>query len=194
MKGEYIKEIKEYYVTYLLIFIILIVFGLMTLAGGSENRGILVLFGAKVNSLIAAGQYWRLLTSVFIHIGFMHLLFNVYALLVLGKFTEKIFNHGILLFIFIFSGLTGSTLSYLLSPHLSAGASGAIFGLLGAIVAYGWNNQYLRKSGIIANFMGIIGINLFLGMIVPGIDNFAHLGGLLGGALTGLALKLIKIS
>ena len=165
----------------------------MILAGGSTNSRVLILFGAKVNPLIEAGQYWRLLTSIFIHIGFTHLLFNTYALFVLGKYSEKIFGHSKLIILFIFSGLTGSTLSYLMSPHLSAGASGGIFGLLGAIVVYGWDNQFLRSSGLITNLMIILGLNLVLGMIIPGLDNFAHLGGLIGGSSIGIILRLAKM-
>jgi len=165
----------------------------MTLAGGTTKTHVLILFGAKVNPLIEAGQYWRLLTSIFIHIGFTHLLFNTYALYILGKYSEKIFGHGKLVMLFLVSGLSGSVLSYLMSPHLSAGASGAIFGLLGAIVIYGWNNQFLRSSGLITNLMVILGINLMLGMILPGLDNYAHLGGLIGGSSLGAVLRLFKL-
>lgn len=191
-KNYYKNDFKNFYVTYTFIFIFLIIFLLMTLAGGSTNTRVLILFGAKVNQLIEAGQYWRLLTSIFIHIGFTHLLFNTYALFVLGKYSEKIFGHSKLIMLFIFSGLTGSTLSYLMSPHLSAGASGGIFGLLGAIVVYGWDNQFLRSSGLITNLMIILGLNLVLGMIIPGLDNFAHLGGLIGGSTLGIILRLAK--
>lgn len=165
----------------------------MTLAGGSTNSRVLILFGAKVNPLIEAGQYWRLLTSIFIHIGFTHLLFNSFAMMVLGKYSEKIFGHGKLVMIILFSGLTGSTLSYLMSPYLSAGASGGIFGLLGAIVVYGWNNQFLRSSGLIKNLMIILGLNLMLGVIIPGLDNYAHLGGLIGGSFLGAILRFAKL-
>ncbi len=192
-KDYYKNDFKNFYVTYTFIFIIIAVFLLMTLAGGTTNTRILILFGAKVNALIEAGQYWRLLTSVFIHIGFTHLLFNSYALFVLGKYSEKIFGHDKLIMLFIFSGLSGSTLSYLMSPHLSAGASGGIFGLLGAIVVYGWNNQFLRSSGLITNLMIILGLNLVLGMIIPGLDNYAHLGGLIGGSTIGAILRIAKL-
>lgn len=192
MDGIYKREFKEYYVTYTLILINLAVFLLMTLAGGSANYKILILFGAKVNVLIEAGQYWRLLTSVFIHIGFTHLLFNIYALIALGKFTEKIFGHGKMIFIYLFSGLTGSLFSFLFSPSISAGASGAIFGLLGALVAYGWKNSLLWRSGLITNLLIVLGINLFFGLVAQGIDNYAHLGGLLGGILCGFALYIFK--
>ena len=119
-------------------------------------------------------------------------LFNTYALFLLGKFSEGIFGHRKFLLLFLFSGLCGSTLSYLMTPHLSAGASGAIFGLLGAVVVYGWNNHFLRNSGLITNLLVILGINLVLGMIIPGLDNNAHLGGLIGGSTIGLIYRLLK--
>jgi len=191
MKSVYKREYKEFYVTYTLLAIIVSVFLVMTLLGGTNNYKILILFGAKVNPLISAGQYWRLITSIFIHIGFTHLLFNSYALLALGKFCEKIFDHTKFIVIFLFSGFTGSLLSFIFSPNISAGASGAIFGLLGAIVVYGWKDSSLWRSGIIMNLLIVLGINLVLGMIAPGLDNFAHLGGLLGGAFLGLIFKWI---
>lgn len=192
MDDIYKREYKEYYVTYTLIFINLAVFAVMTLAGGTTNIKNLIFFGAKVNELINAGQYWRLFTSMFIHIGFTHLLFNTYALIALGKFTENIFGHRKFILIYFFSGITGSLFSYIFSPSISAGASGAIFGLLGAIVAYGWKNSILRRSGIITNLLIILGINLFFGMVAPGIDNFAHLGGLLGGISSGWIIRLLQ--
>jgi rhomboid protease GluP len=192
MNSIYKKEYQEYYITYTLIFINIAVFILMTLAGGSTNYKNLILFGAKVNPLIEEGQYWRLLTSVFIHIGFTHLLFNTYALMVMGKFAEKIFNHGKLLLIFLFSGISGSLLSFIFSPKISAGASGAIFGLLGAIVVYGWKNSFLWRSGLITNLLIILGINLVFGMVAPGLDNYAHFGGLIGGAFLGFIFRFGK--
>jgi rhomboid protease GluP len=192
MSQIYKKEFKEYFVTYTLIILNLIMFIIMTMAGGSTNYKNLIIFGAKVNILIQAGQYWRLFTSMFIHIGFTHLLFNTYALLALGKYTEKIFSHGKFILIYLFSGLTGSLFSYFFSPNISAGASGAIFGLLGAIVAYGWKNPFFWRSGLITNLLIVLGINLLFGVIAPGIDNYAHLGGLLGGVLIGCILILLK--
>lgn len=192
MDDIYKREYKEYFVTYTLIIINLAVFVVMTLAGGTENYKNLILFGAKVNVLIEAGQYWRLFTSMFIHIGFTHLLFNTYALIALGKFTEQIFSHSKFIYIYLFSGFTGSLFSYFFSPNISAGASGAIFGLLGAIVAYGWQNSHLWRSGLITNLLIVLGINLFLGMVAPGIDNYAHLGGLLGGILIGWVIRLLQ--
>lgn len=176
------------YLSYLLLSINLVVFLLMTLAGGSTEQSVLIAFGAKVNSLIQAGQIWRLLTSTFIHIGFMHLVFNLYALWSLGPFIEQRLGHWRFLMIYIISGLGGSIASFFFSSALSAGASGAIFGLLGALLYYSLKRPLLWKSGLGMNLVIVILINFGFGLTQPGIDNFAHLGGLLMGTITCVLL------
>ena len=177
--------------TYGLLAAIVLVFAAMTLAGGSTDTQVLVRFGAKDNVLIAEGQVWRLFASMFLHIGVMHLVFNGYALLVLGTDVERLYGSARFLAIYLLAGLWGGLASFALSPDLSAGASGAIFGLLGAMVAFlrrerrvfgSWGRQRLL------NLLGVAALNLVLGFTVPGIDNFAHLGGLFSGAVLGWAL------
>lgn len=174
--------------TYTLLGINLIVFLLMTLAGGSTNQSVLIAFGAKVNTLIQAGQIWRFLTSAFIHIGIMHLAFNLYALWALGPLTEESFGHRRFLTIYILSALGGSIASFLFTTALSAGASGAIFGLLGALLYFSYKRPYLWKSGLGMNLIIVIFVNFGFGLLQPGIDNFAHLGGLLTGTISGMVL------
>ncbi len=170
-----------------------LMFVLMTLAGGSENEQVLIAFGAKVNELIQAGQVWRLLSSAFLHIGIFHLIFNLYALYSLGSLAEKLMGHSRYLFLYLLSGVGGSLASYFFSPAISAGASGAIFGLLGALVVYCLKFPRLWNSGLGTNLIMVIVINLVFGLSQPGIDNYAHLGGLFTGALTALTLlQLIK--
>ncbi|WP_434512448.1 rhomboid family intramembrane serine protease [Desulfitobacterium sp. AusDCA] len=178
---------KKYlpYITFSLTAINLIVFIIMTLAGGTTSEKILILFGAKVNELILEGQVWRFFTSMFIHIGFFHLAFNLYALWMLGSFCEERFGRKRFLLIYLFTGITGSIFSFLFTDALSAGASGAIFGLLGALVPYAWKKPQLWKSGLGKNLIVIIIINLGLGLIQPGIDIYAHLGGLICGLAFG---------
>lgn len=176
-------------VTYLLLGLNLIVFLLMTLAGGSTQDEVLIAFGAKVNTLIQAGQVWRFLTSIFIHIGLIHLLFNLYALWVLGPITEERFGHWRFFVIYILSGIGGSIASFLLSPALSAGASGAIFGLLGALLYYSFKRPTLWRSGLGMNLIIVILVNLGFGFLQPGIDNYAHLGGLLTGAVISVIVQ-----
>lgn len=173
------------YITFVLAVLNLIVFILMTLAGGSTSERNLIIFGAKVNELILQGQIWRFFTSMFIHIGFFHLAFNLYALWMLGSFCEERFGRYRFLLIYLLSGITGSIASFLFTDALSAGASGAIFGLLGALVPYAWKKPQLWRSGLGKNLIIIIIINLGLGIIQPGIDIYAHLGGLLFGLAFG---------
>jgi rhomboid protease GluP len=178
-------------ITYALLAINILVWLAMTLAGGSTNTETLIQFGAKANSLIAEGQVWRLLTSIFLHIGLMHLFFNSYALFIFGTQVEQLYGSARFLTIYLLAGLWGSLASFALGPNLSAGASGAIFGLLGTMLAFlrrhrdmlgDWGRQRML------NLWGIAIFNLVLGFTVPGIDNLAHLGGLLAGALLGWLL------
>ncbi|MCB8816340.1 rhomboid family intramembrane serine protease [Desulfosporosinus shakirovi] len=182
---------KEFipFLTYIFLGINLIVFILMTLAGGSTEQRVLIAFGAKVNTLIQAGEVWRLLTSTFIHIGYLHLVFNLYALWSLGPFSEERFGHGRFFVIYIMSGLGGSIASFFFSSALSAGASGAIFGLLGSLLYYSLKRPLLWKSGFGMNLVIVILINFGFGLTQPGIDNFAHLGGLLMGIITTVLLS-----
>ncbi|MDO0821356.1 rhomboid family intramembrane serine protease [Desulfosporosinus nitroreducens] len=177
------------FLTYIFLGINLIVFILMTLAGGSTEQRVLIAFGAKVNTLIQAGEVWRLLTSTFIHIGYLHLVFNLYALWSLGPFSEERFGHGRFFVIYIMSGLGGSIASFFFSSALSAGASGAIFGLLGSLLYYSLKRPLLWKSGFGMNLVIVILINFGFGLTQPGIDNFAHLGGLLMGIITTVLLS-----
>ena len=185
------------FITYTFLGINLIFFLLMVFAGlhlfpnpigGSTDQRVLIEFGAKVNTLIQAGEVWRLLASTFIHIGIIHLVFNLYALWALGPLTEESLGHRRFFMIYILSGLGGSIASFLFSPALSAGASGAIFGLLGALLYYSYKRPALWKSGLGMNLVVVILVNFGFGLVQPGIDNFAHLGGLITGTLTCVLL------
>jgi rhomboid protease GluP len=178
-------------VTYILLVAIGIVFVAETLAGGSTSVEVLVSMGAKVTPLIAAGQYWRLFTSMFLHIGIWHLLFNAYALFAIGIEVERLFGPWRFLAIYVLAGLFGSLASYAFSLSLAAGASGAIFGLIGALAAFfALHRERLGSWGRrrLGNIAFLIVLNLVLGFTRPGIDNFAHLGGLLSGMAVGWAM------
>ena len=178
-------------VTWVLLGIILVVFALETLAGGSTDSEVLVRLGAKVNPLIAQGEYWRLFSAMFLHIGIMHLAFNGYALVAIGSELERILGWRRFLTIYILSGLFGGLASYAFSDSLSAGASGAIFGMIGALAAFFLRHrQQLGSWGQrrLANIAFLIVINLVLGFTQPGIDNMAHLGGLVSGFCLGWVL------
>jgi rhomboid protease GluP len=175
------------------VFVAMIVAGYLlfgTLSGPEDGR-ILTLFGAKVNELVAAGEVWRLFMAMFLHIGALHLLFNLYALNALGPLVEGYFGHARFAAIYIVGGLFGSLASYAFSPAVSAGASGAIFGLAGATTVYFLRyreNFGARGRAILQNMLFIIAINLVFGLSMPNIDNWGHIGGLVGGAFVAAGL------
>ena len=160
--------------------------------GSTQNPESLLAYGANFGPLVAEGEYWRLFTSTFLHIGLMHLLFNSIGLLIYGLMLERAFGRTRFLLIYVASGLAGATVSFVMNPMaISAGASGAIFGLLGAMGAC-----FLTGGGITGragqrDFIGIlvlVAINLAFGFMVPGIDNWAHIGGLVMGFALGVVL------
>jgi rhomboid protease GluP len=188
---SYTLPLSRPVVTWILLATIVLVFVAETLAGGSTDIETLVRMGAKVTPFIAAGEYWRLFTSMFLHIGLMHLAFNGYALIVIGTEVERLFGPGRFLAIYLLSGLFGSLASYAFSVNLAAGASGAIFGLIGALAAFFLlHRERLGTWGRtrLANIVFLIAINLFLGFTQAGIDNLAHIGGLLAGLGLGWAM------
>ncbi|HEX3031394.1 MAG TPA: rhomboid family intramembrane serine protease [Bacillota bacterium] len=177
-------------ITYTLIGINVLLWVLMTLAGGSGNSEVLMAFGAKVNALIVAGEYWRLLTPVFLHIGIDHLLFNCFALYQLGIGAEQLFGRVKYLAIYLCAGIFGNLGSFVFSDYLSAGASGAIFGIMGAYLYFGTRERKIFSSGMGGSIVAILVINLVYGLINSRVDNFAHLGGLIGGFLISCSVGL----
>lgn len=170
-----------------LIIICVIIFSLMTLAGGTENGEVLINWGAMTGSLLQVGQYYRLITPMFIHIGFEHLLMNMLTLYFVGIYVEKIFGHTKFLIIYFIAGFGGNLASATwLSNSISAGASGAIFGLFGAFLMLGENYRKIPFFKDQARtFLIFIGLNLVFDFLPnSGIDVFGHLGGLLFGFLS----------
>ncbi|MEH7109496.1 rhomboid family intramembrane serine protease [Bacillus sp. JJ1764] len=169
--------------TYVFMFIQLAIFLWMQLHGGSTNTSTLIKYGAKVNQLIYEGEWWRFITPVFLHIGFLHLVMNTLALYYLGIAVERIYGNSRFPFIYLFAGFTGVIASFLFSTHLSAGASGAIFGCFGALLYFGimYPKLFFRTMGW--NVIIVLILNLMFGFSTSGIDNAGHLGGLVGGFL-----------
>lgn len=146
---------------------------------------LLLVLGAKVNEYILAGEWWRLLTPVLLHVNLMHLAFNAYALYVLGPAIEAWYGAPRFAAIYLVAALAGNVFSFVFTPSPSAGASTALFGLIAAELVFFFRNR--DKFGDLGqrrltNIVGIIIINFALGLSGRGIDNFGHLGGLLGGA------------
>lgn len=135
------------------------------------------------------GQYYRLLTGIFLHGGFFHLLFNCYALYVIGSQVENFLGRFKFLIIYLVAGISGALFSTIFGGnYASIGASGAIFGLMGALVYFGYHYRVYLGNVVKSQIIPLIVINLVLGFCVSGIDNFAHIGGLIGGTLTSIAL------
>lgn len=177
-------------VTFALIGLNILAFLIMTIMGGSDKIDVLVRMGAKDSALIWQGQYWRLLTSAFLHAGLLHIGFNLYALYQLGQIGELIYGPRRMLGVYMLSGLMASVASLIGSPSLSVGASGAIFGLFGALLYFGWRLPRVFKQVFGYQIFVVLAINLFIGFSMPNIDNFAHLGGLVSGFLAALAIGL----
>jgi len=154
----------------------------------NSNINVLVFLGAKVNSLIALGQYYRLITCMFLHGGIIHLAFNMYALYAIGPVIENFFGRWRYLAIYFFSGICSSLLSFYMSPGISIGASGAIFGILGACLIFALKMKNRIGKDFLVNVVSVITINLFIGFSLSMVDNYGHLGGLIGGLISSLAL------
>ena len=143
------------------------------------------MLGMKENELILSGQLWRLFTPMLLHGSILHLGFNMYALYIFGPGLERHYGHVRFLALFVLSGFAGNVFSFLFTDSPSLGSSTAIFGLLGAEAVFLYQNRKIYGSvgqRALINLVVIAVINLVIGLS-PGIDNWGHIGGLLGGAL-----------
>jgi rhomboid protease GluP len=204
-EGEYERPffyipLSQPYVARALIAINLIVFAAVLIYEfalfrtffGAGHVQVLYLFGMKSNQdILLNDEVWRLFTAMFLHIGPMHLISNIIGLLMLGPIIEGHFGHWRFAAIYILGGLLGSIASYAFSPALSAGASGAIFGLLGATLIYFYRfreNFGQRGRDILQSMLVVLVLNLFVGLSVANVDNWGHVGGLVGGIIVTLGL------
>ena len=135
-------------------------------------------------------EVWRLVSYMFLHGSLIHLLVNMYSLYVIGTQIETYLGRFKYLTIYLISGICGGMLSCIASHSASVGASGAIFGLLGAMAYFGYHYRLYLGNVLKNEIIPIIAINLFIGFTVPGIDNFCHIGGLVGGFFTTMALGI----
>ena len=183
-------------VTIVLIAICIAMFGLETYLGGSEDVNVLIHLGAKYNPGIENGEYWRFFMPMFLHIGIIHLVFNLFSLWMLGRHAERIYGHLRFFLIFFASGVSGIAASWYFNPDaVSAGASTSIYGIMGAILILlivRRTDPYMR--GIARSFIPMAIINIAYNFI-PGfgigghsMDVAGHFGGLACGLLLGLLL------
>ena len=172
---------KKPVVTYALILINVFMFLFPLINGTTEEFYNLF---ASYGPFVKMGDYYRLLTAAFMHANIAHLIFNMYALWIIGMQLESFIGKWRYLVVYLFSAISGSLLSVIVTPNaVSVGASGAIFGLLGALLYFGYHYRVYLGTVIKSQIIPLIVINLLLGFMVPGIDNAAHIGGLIGGAL-----------
>jgi rhomboid protease GluP len=174
------------YVTYSIIGITVFFYVLQLLSEYAFGTDIPAIYGARINEAILAGELWRFLTPALLHGSLPHIAFNMYALLSFGTSLERHFGHGRFFLLYVLGAFAGNVASFLFSPGYSVGASTAIFGLLGAEAVFLIQN---RKSfpgqfrSAIGNIIFIAAINLFVIGSLPGIDNWGHIGGLVGGLM-----------
>ena len=146
---------------------------------------VLITYGAKDNDLMIQGQYWRFITPVFLHANLLHVGLNMLNFFVLGIFLERLVGHLRFLLIYLLTGVISIIASFYFIPQeISVGASGAIFGLVGAYSVFVLTHRRaFRNNGYPALLwlVLIIGVNLSIGLFIPNVDNYAHLGGLLSG-------------
>lgn len=185
-KIEKVFKAKFSMVTYMIIAMNLIMYFVPYLFG--ESQGIILDLCVHGPS-IRYGQYYRLITGAFVHSGLMHLAFNCYALYVIGSQLESFLGKAKFTVIYFISALFGSLVSMIFNGNVaSVGASGAIFGLMGALLYFGYHYRVYLGNVLKSQIIPLILINLLFGFIVEGVDNAAHIGGLIGGALITMAL------
>lgn len=190
-QAEDIFKIKKPVITNILIFANVLVFLSMYLFGnGSLDSATLVNFGALFKPLVIQDlELYRLLTSGFVHIGLFHFGFNMYALYILGPQLESFYGKYKFLIVYLVSIIIGNLLSMLfIGDAISAGASGGIFGLLGSMLYFGYHYRIYLGSVIRSQIIPLIVINLMIGFTLSGINNAAHIGGLIGGVLASIAV------
>ena len=185
-----IRAVREAPMSFVLIVLNLLVFGWTTLQPAPFSSETLVRLGANYGwSIGVQGEWWRLITSMFLHGGVTHILLNMVSLYIVGKIAEALLGWRDYLALYMASGIVGAATSAVMHPEgLSVGASGAIFGIFGAVAGYVIAHRHRlgdRFGAILREFGGVLVLNLVLGFSIPGIDMSAHIGGLVIGFIGG---------
>lgn len=167
-----------------------IIYVLVLMDGGVNDLDTLLRYGAKSNGLIIEGEWWRFVTPIFLHLGNWHFFFNMIALYFLGTAVERIYGSRRFFFIYLLAGVCGSIASFAFTDNLSAGASGAIFGCFGALLVFGQHYPKLFFRTMGRDILFFLGLNLALGFVIPNIDNYGHIGGLIGGYFAAAVVSL----
>ena len=172
-------------VTYSLMVINVVLYLLQILTDSLVGFDVPAAIGVKANELIFAGQYWRLVTPMFLHGSILHLGFNMYALYILGRRVERFFGSFRFLGLYLIAGIAGNMFSFFFTPAPSLGSSTAIFGILGAEGVFIYQHRKLFGDQFrvaLKQIVQVAVVNILIGLS-PGIDNWGHIGGLIGGVL-----------
>lgn len=182
-REKLINQYKKSPVTFTFLGIIIVYFIIMTLNGGTTDATNLVRFGALYPPFVLEfKEYYRLVTSIFIHIGLMHLFFNSYALYIFGTQIERVMGSMKYLLFFLLAGIGGNVVTYIFNFNsISAGASGSLFGILGAFVYLIRHHKDMITAAGRKSILQLLGINLIITLINPSISITAHFGGLIIG-------------
>lgn len=190
-KYEKIFSRKKILITYIIIAICILMY-IVTVLMGLNNMNLLIL-GANNIELLKHGQFYRLITYGFLHGSIIHLISNMYCLYVIGSQVENNLDKKRFLTIYFISMITGGLLSALFNDGISIGASGAIFGLLGALLYFGFHFRLYLSEALKTRIIPVIILNLIIGFVVPGIDVACHIGGLIGGFLSAMMVGIPDI-
>lgn len=183
--AEDLFKPKQPYLTYALIITNVLIYLLLILFNKYES--VIEAF-ANWGPGFRNGEYYRVITGAFLHSGMIHLLFNCYALYVIGSQIESFYGRVKYIPIYLFSAIIGSLLSMTFGNYASIGASGAIFGLMGSLLYFGYYYRLYLGTVIKSQIIPLIIFNICFGLLTPGIDNAAHIGGLIGGVLISAIL------
>lgn len=190
-RVEKIFSMKKPLITWSVMVICIIIFILTYIIGrGIVDSQALILLGANATELTKNGDYYRLITSIFLHVGIIHLICNMYSLYVIGPQVESFYGKIKYIIIFIISGLSASLLSTAFSSTdtITLGTNGVIFGLLGSLLYFGYHYRVYLGNVLKSQIIPIIIINLIIGFFLNGINNIVHIGGLIGGIFISKAL------
>lgn len=188
-KVEEVFKPKQPIVTYILLIINLAMYMVPPFLGALLHQDLdPLLYFSVYGPNIRAGEYYRLITGTFLHANLIHLLVNCYSLYIIGGQIESFMGKTKYLIIYLFSALMGSLLSMAMGNYISVGASGAIFGLMGSLVYFGYHYRVYLGNVMRSQIIPLVLINLLSGFVFANIDNAAHIGGLVGGTLITIAL------
>ncbi len=188
------RSYRDLPATYALLAILAVMYVLEGGLGGSPQLMRMVNLGAQVNILVLQGQWWRILTAIFLHLNWLHILLNGWSLFVMGELVEPAFGWKRFIAVFLLGGILGGLLSLVAYPPYSVlvGASGAIFGLLGATGVIALEARGPMRGYLLRWLGGILVLNLAFDFMYPGIGVWDHIGGLVGGFLAAYTLGGVR--